>query len=199
MRQAILMAEQRALDRDGYVTPRNIGAAWEKLWWPAATEAGLPLAEVERMALKASSKFRDYCHYDVTGPNHEAVGINVDSEVQLDDGILVTQVDLIKWSLKEPEPLIFIDFTRKGLERHQMTHDMALWANVYAFSGLERPITYICMDLSGQKIKSSAVYFKAYEMENIGQTLNYLARGIRKNIDYECSWRCKECNLCSKF
>lgn len=200
MRQAILVAEQRALDKDSYVTPRKIGAAWEKLWWPAATEAGLPLAEVDQMAVRASARFRDYCRYDISGPSHETIGVDVASEVRLSDGILAAQIDLIKLSLEEPDQLVFIDFTRGKITRQELAYDMAVWGNVYAFGGLGRPISYICMDLSegSKETKPSTVFFRPDELTNIGRILNYLAYGIYKHVDYQCSWLCGECKLCSR-
>lgn len=200
MRQAILTAEQRALDRDGYVVPRNIGLAWEQLWWPRATEAGFPLEEVDQMAVKAAAKFLDYCRYDISGPNHELVGIDVSSEVRLNDAVLAVKADLIKMPLDLPKSLLFVDFTRGKITRQKMACDMAIWATVYAFSSLKLPVSYVCVDLSeeSQKTKPSAVFFRPGEMARIGRTLNYLAHGIYKGIDYQCSWRCEECKLCSK-
>lgn len=201
LRESILGAEQRALDQDSYLTPRKIGNIWEKIWWPTAAKEGLDSRETENVSIKMSRKMVDYCKYDISGPGFETVGLDVKSEIKLDQCVVGTQIDIVKLPLFEKEKYItLIDFKRKNMNNLEVANDISVLANMYAFKDLGKPITYICVDLSEdlQKTKMSSTFYEQEDLEKVGKTLNYIANGIYKGIDYQYIWMCDRCNKCRK-
>lgn len=201
VRESILGAEQRALDQNSYVTAPKIGNIWEKLWWPAANEQGLEPFEIEEISVKMSRKFVDYAKYDIASPQFETVGLDVKSEIQLGKCIVETNIDLVKVPLFEHTDKIYlIDFTRKDLRKVMLANDITVLANMYAFKGLNRDIAYICVDLSEklQKLTVTSTYYQVEDIDRIGKTLNYIAEGIYKGIDYQYSWMCDRCTKCGR-
>lgn len=200
LRHAILGAEQRALDQDSYVTSAKVGSVWEKLWWPYGARQGLSPTSIEDISVKSSRKIASYCSFDISGPGFETIGIDVKSEMSIGNCILAVEADLIKIPLfEETDTVTIIDFKRKYLSRVEAANDLGILANAYAFKGLGRPITYIVVDISesNEEVKTSACFLDLETIEHVGRTLNYLAEGIYKGIDYQCTWLCKECNKCS--
>lgn len=201
LRESILGAEQRALDKESYVTTRKIGNVWEKLWWPAAAKLGISIEDTEKISIQMTNKMVDYCRYDISGPTYEIIGIDIQSEVKLGKCILDTQIDIVKMPLFEGRGGIFlIDFKRKGLTQGKTANDIAVLANMYAFKDLDKPLTYVSVDISEnlRKVTTTSTYYEPEDLERVGKTLKYLAEGIYKGIDYQYIWMCEHCNKCRK-
>lgn len=199
LRLSILGAEQRALDKESYVNPRKISNVWESIWWPMATKAGILPKEIDSKVLEAATKIAGYCEYDISGPEYEIVGIDVESSINLNGVFLSARADLIKTPVFDNIGMItLIDLSRKGLIGTQAANDIAVLATIYAFSGLKRPITYISVDLSEEKKKvtTHSSFFDMKDLSKLGNTLKYLANGIKNRVNYQYTWMCKECNLC---
>jgi hypothetical protein len=201
IRESILGAEQRALDQNSYITPRKIGNIWEKLWWPIALKLGLTPTETEEKSVQVARKFVDYCRYDISNASHQTVGLDIKSEIQLGGCIVSTEIDLVKMPLFENRnTLVLIDFKRKDMKSSRVANDIEILTNMYAFRELNRAITYITVDLSEnlKKTKMVFTYYEPKDLDKVGKTLNYLAEGIRKGIDYQYSWMCDRCNKCGR-
>ena len=201
LRESILGAEQRALDQNSYLTTRKIGNIWEKLWWPVASKLELDPVSIEAVSVQMTRKFVDYCRYDISGPGFETVGIDVKSEIQLGRCIVQAEIDLIKVPLfKDRNTLVLIDFKRKNLKPSRVANDIAILTNMYAFRELDRAITYITVDLSEnlKKMRMVSTYYEPKDLDRVGKTLNYLAEGIVKGIDYQYPWMCDRCNKCGR-
>jgi hypothetical protein len=198
VRLSILAAEHKAMVQESYVNARKIGNAWERLWWPAAAEAGMSPKDTDKQAIKAALKFSSYCQYDVASPAYETLGTDVRSEVALTHGVLAATVDLIKIPIRSHPDIVMVDFKRKDLKHTQAANDLAILSTVYAFSGLKRPITYISIDLSEslREVKTVASAFRLQDIRQLGRNIDYVAEGIHKKIDYQSSWACESCNKC---
>jgi hypothetical protein len=201
LRESILGAEQRVLDQNSYLTARKIGNVWEKLWWPIAAKQGLEPYEIERTSIDMTRKMVDYCGYDISGPSYETVGLDVQSEIQLGRCVVKAQIDIVKMPLfKNTNSLVLIDFKRKGLGKTRVADDIAVLTSMYAFRELDRPVTYISVDLSDelQKTKMISTFYEPEDLDKAGKTLRYLAEGIQKGIDYQYPWMCEHCDKCGK-
>jgi len=200
-RLSILSAEQRALDKDSLVAPLKLMNTWDKIWWPLALSNELPAEEIEKASRKALIKFNDYCKYDISTSEYTTMGIDIKSEVSLPHGVLEGEIDLIKVRTgAEHKEVTLIDFGRKNLPRAIMSNDLAVLANVHAFSGLAKQISYICVDLSeeNEKLRIAACSFDREDFGQIARTIDYVSEGIYKKINYRSTWLCEECDLCSR-
>lgn len=198
VRAGILATEQQVMDLDSMIDPRKLGRAWEKIWWPMATEEGMSSTEANTMAVNATYKFMDYCGYDISGPLFETIGIEVPSEIQLPNAVLATEIDLIKMSLKGRGEIVLIDFTRRGMKKIEVANDPAILATVYAYSHLRKPITYICIDLD-QRLDGVAIQAGFYSLERMPEIysfLKHISNGISKRVNYIASWMCQDCRKC---
>ena len=199
IRRTILVSEAKALKNETFVTPRSLGNIWEQTWWPAAAGANIDLTEAEKMSLKAGFKFADYCKYDISSPLYATIGTNIPFEISLIRGVLAGKVDMIKLPIDNAENHItLIDFSRKDITRTQAASDLVVLSTVYALQGLNRNITYMCIDLSEniEKLKIISSSFNKDDINEIGHTVQYLVEGIYRRINYKPIWMCRECTKC---
>ena len=199
LRVSILGAEQRALEKESYVTPRKISNIWENIWWPMATKADISPKDIDSRVLEAATKITGYCEYDISGPDYETVSVDIKSEIKLGEVILAAQIDLIKTPVfNNVGTVTLVDFSRKGLIGSQAANDIAVLGTIYAFSGLKRPIIYISVDLSEKKrkIDMHSSFFDIDDMFKLGNTLKHLANGLNNKVNYQYTWMCERCNLC---
>jgi hypothetical protein len=199
VRKSILVAEAKALKNNTFVTPRSLGNIFDHFWWPAAAEAKIAFAEAEKMSLKASLKFTDYCKYDVSSSLYATIGTNVPFEVRLPHGVLAGNVDMIKLPIEGADKSIaLIDMSRKGISNTQAMCDLAILSTVYAFQELKRSITYMCIDLS-ENLEKLKIISSSFDRDGIKETeraIQYLSEGIYRGVNYKSGWMCGECTRC---
>ena len=203
VRRSILAAEMKALKNGTHVTSRSLGNAWERTWWTAAAAAGIEFAEAEKISLRAAFKFSDYCKYDISSSLFATIGATVPFQVKLPHAVLAGEIDMIKLPIDDSDKRVtLIDFGRKGVTRTQLASDLAVLSTVYAFQELGREITYMCVDLSDgtEKLKIVSSSFDRESIKETERTIQYLAEGIYRGVNYKSGWMCGECTKCaSKF
>ena len=200
IRKTILLSEAKALKNDTFVTPRSLGNTWERIWWPIAAEANIEFKEAEKVSLRAGFKFADYCKYDISSALYATIGTTVPFQVRLPRGILTGEIDMIKLPIRGVDDQVtLIDFTRKGMTGTQATNDLAILSTIYAYQGLGRKVTYMCVDLSEklEKLKIISSSFDKDGIKEIERTIQYLTEGIYRQVNYKPSWLCRECTKCS--
>lgn len=202
-RQSILNAEAKALKLETQVSPRSLGNAWEHIWWEIAAKNDIPLAQAEKTSLLAGLKFSDYCKYDISTALYATIGTNIVSQIAIENAILAVNVDMIKVPIEDPDHhVMLIDFTRKNVRRIRLANDLAVLSTIYAFGGLNRHITYMCIDLSEdkEKLEITSTSFDRDDIKEIERTVRYLVSGMRQGVNYKSGWTCGECTKCdSKF
>ena len=202
LKDSILAAEQFALSQDSYVTPKKLGSKWEERWWVYAAKKKISIPDTEKYSVKISRKITDYCNYDISGPGYENIGIDINTELSLGNCIVDVKVDLLKAPLfKDTHTLYMIDFINRDLSRVDMVGDIEILTKIYTLKDLKRPIVYINIDISESKrnLSTKACFFDLNDFEQIGRTLKFLADGIYKKVNYKCTWKCKDCKLCTSI
>jgi hypothetical protein len=200
IRIAICEAERRCLLKESEINPRKIIRAWDNTWWPNVSSLGISYKDAQKLSTKACIKFNDYCKYDFVDFLHPTVGVDIESQVQINRSILKAQIDMIKVDLTESKKnILLIDFSRKNMTNREIALDPAVLAKVYAFSeGQGETITYLSIDLSDSKSKLGVVQaiFRADDVQEIGNLIQYIEIGMQKKIKHMNKWNCKECQLC---
>jgi hypothetical protein len=203
LRNAFIDAERNACIKDSIVTPRKLLSSWDKIWWPAvAANGGISMKEANKLSLTASSKFADYCKYDISDWMFPTAGVKAESQIKINRSILKATADVIKVDLNGEKNTILINFNRKNLSLRGAAHDPAIKTIAYAFySGKGETITHIAIDLdeTSNKIKMITSTFRPEDMEGIRKMLYHVESGISSGIPYVNPYMCKECKLCQDF
>lgn len=198
VRDSIRAAEVEAMRTKGFISTAIIGRYWNKIWWPAAAEAGLSAKETERKTLPAAMKFSSYCKYDIVGTGYFTLAVGVPLEKRLLDGVLHTEIDILKVPKKSDSYITAIDLRWEKLSRRKLSLDVRTMAIAYALSGLEKDVVYIYADLASKKdeVVVSSCYYNKSDIASAGRTIEFLMQGMKKKIDYRPYWTCKGCNKC---
>jgi hypothetical protein len=202
IRQAFIDAEQRACLKDSIVSPKRLLAEWDNLWWPAAASAGINMTEASKVSLKASSKFADYCKYDISDWMFPTAGVQAESETHINSSILRATTDIVKVDLNGDRNTVLVNFNKRKLSIVEAAYDPAIKATAYAFySGRGEIITHIAIDIDEKKqnLKLTTSIFRPESMEEIRKMLYHVECGIRYSRYYPNPYACQECNICQNF
>jgi len=204
IRSAFIQGERNACLKDSIVSPRKLLSVWDKIWWPAIGEkGGISMKEANNISLIASSKFADYCKYDISDWMFPTAGVQAQSENYIGQSILKATVDVVKVDLDGKEKnTILINFDRKGLSLREAAMDPAIKATAYAFySGKGETVTHMAIDLNENKnnIKITTSTFRPKIMEEIRKMLYHVEYGIRSGIYHVNPYKCQECKICQDF
>lgn len=200
IRKSILLAESTSLIKDSMVTLGKIIKAWDKIWWPIVVKYSINYKEAEKYSLSAIKKFSDYCKYDITDEEHPTILVDIPIEIEIDNRIIRTNIDLIKTNTKyKKKNLHIIDFTKKGLSQIEVASDPSiLTASYLLFSHEKAIIKYTCIDLNedNKKIHLSTATFRENDLLMAKKLIKHTLYGIKANIFIRKPWLCKECKKC---
>ena len=199
IRRTFMIAELKALMNDNIVAPRKLLRVWEKIWWPAATGAGLSMKEAEQKSVRASYLLSDYCKYDLSDYKYTTLGANVQTQVNIGSSVLTVQADLVKVDLDAKRNTTIVNFWMKNIDNQRAAFDPAIAAIAYAFcTGKNDIVTHIAVNIDEKSdtLKMSQSNFRAEDMNEVKNALFHIERGISKQITYRNPWLCKECNVC---
>lgn len=199
LRDTVLSCEERCMKNDSYVNPRKLGNTWTRLWWPAATKAGLGAKEIEQLSTRAMFKLADYCRYDISSAQYATIGTQVPFEVKLERDLLIGEIDMIKAEVNSAhKTATIISFSKENLTPLQLANDLAVLSTVYALQSLKRDIVYMRINPSegGEKLHIVSSFFDINAITMVGRTIEYLAAGINRKISFTPAWLCEGCNRC---
>lgn len=198
-RDSILAAEVAEMRRGGmFLNNIKIGKAWEKIWWPRATKAGLSPKRIEEKTLYAALKFTDYCRYDIASTAFTTIAVGIPVERQLSHGTLASEVQLLKSPRSTNDYATVISFGEKRLTRQELAADISTMATLYILQALERNISYLHISLGSRddEVKIASCYYRKSDLAEAEKVIEYLMRGMKAGIDYRPYWTCKDCNKC---
>lgn len=202
IRQAFIEGERNACLKDSIVDTRKLLRIWEKIWWPLASANKINLKDAAAISLKASSKFADYCKYDISDWGFPTAGVDIYSDVGLGPVIMRAHADIIKVDLDHKNPsTVIINFNTRKLSLMTAALDPAVLATAYAFYKGGEDITHISINISEQQDKLSMITsaIRPSDILKIEKMLTHVARGIRNKNYYSNPFLCKECKVCRDF
>jgi len=203
IRKAFIEGERNACLKDSLVSPRKLLSAWDKIWWPSiSNRKDISMKEAEKLSLKASYLFSDYCKYDLSDWDFPTAGVQVENEIKIGRSIIKTNVDVVKVDLNKDINTVLVNFNRKGLSLRESAMDIAIKTIAYSFySGRGETITHMSVDVDENKdnVKITTSTFRPESMEAIRKMLYHIERGISSGIRYVNPYMCQECKICQDF
>jgi len=198
MKDSICAAEVEATKSKGFVDNRMLGKYWNKIWWPLATSLGLSAKEIEEKTFSAAMKFNSYCNYDIVGTGYFTLGVGVPLEKKLLSGVLHSKLDIIKVPKKIDKYINIINIGWEKVSRRTLSQDIKTMAEMYLLQDLDKDIVYINVDLlaKNNEINISSCYYDKDNIAEAGKIIEFLARGMKQNINYHPYWTCERCNKC---
>lgn len=198
MRDSICAAEVEAMRTRGFVTNAMIGKYWNKIWWPTAAKIGLSAKETEDKTLNTALKFNNYCGYDVVGTDYLTLGVGISLEKRLLSGVLVSKIDLLKASFKTDKYVTAVCFGKEKKSRRELSQDIKTMAIIHSLGGFDRDIVLVYVGLMSKRdeVDISSCYYNKDDILQTERTIEFLAGGMKKNINYRPYWTCEGCNKC---
>lgn len=201
IRETIIRVEELCLLRGSEITPRKMIRVWDSVWWPVVTSLGLDMKEAKELSIKASSKFADYCRYDLSDISYPTVCTKATSKKHLGSSVLHVSADIMKVDVTaQTKNMVLVDLSRKNLTDLDAVIDPIIRSTAWAFyTGHGETVTYVSVDVTGvsSKLKVKISFFRPEELEEIGKALKLAEQGIRQNIKYVNPWKCRECDICN--
>jgi hypothetical protein len=203
VRDAIVLGEERALLKDSIVDVNKLTRAWDKTWWPAAVSNSIKMSEADKLTLKATEKFIDYCDYEFSDYSCPTIGVDIESQLQIGRSILKCKADLIKMNLndKNKNNTMIINMSKRSLSIREAAFDPAIRATVYGFYRGGETITHVNLNIDekNNKFSTSISSFRPEDMETIRKMIEQVQHGIESSTVYMNPYLCKECNVCPEL
>ena len=202
--EAIVLAEKHSVLRNSTLETRKILRKWDYIWWPAATKNKISMKDAEKLSVKASCLFNDYCKYDISDIFYPTVSADVTFAKSLNrDSILEDNVKIIKTKLQsKKKSLLLVDFGSKNLSARELSLDFRIQTKAFLFSdGKEDEIifAYVYINPKTNKTKITSVTFRSEDLKRIEKNINYIEAGILNKISFMNKWNCKDCKQCNLF
>jgi hypothetical protein len=201
IRETIIRTEELCLLRESEITPRKMIRVWDSLWWPLASSLGIDMTEAKELSIKASSKFSDYCKYDLSDIHYVTVAAKAIAQRPVNSSVLHVSTDILKVNVSsKTKNMVLVDFSRKNLTDLDLVIDPIIRSTAYGFyTGNKETVTYISVDITREssKLKVKVAFFRPEELEQIGKAVRLALQGIESKTRYANPWKCKECELCS--
>lgn len=203
LRRAFIEGEREALLKDTIVDVNKLVRGWDNAWWPIVAKKKIPMKDAERQTLKATQIFMDYCSYEMTDYLCPTVGVDVESQKDIERSILISKADIIKVDLeKKHRNTVLVNFTKRKLSINQAAYDNAIKAIAYGFyTRKNESLTHlnIYLDENINKIKVNISVFQDEDFREIEKMIYHVHRGIKNDVRYMNTNACKECKLCPEL
>lgn len=201
--KSILEAEKACLIQERLVDNRKINRKWDNIFWPKTAEIKMPMEEANKLSIKASMLFTDYCRYDFTNSDNPTVGVGFSSELYENEAILVSSADILKVDLSiKNNNLTVIGFGNKKLSQRELFVNPFVWLTISPlYTKQKETIKYIYVGIleGKENLYVATCQFRYEELLKIKKYIKYYCDGIKQNIDYMNLARCEECKQCSSF
>jgi hypothetical protein len=192
-----------ALLRDTIVSPKLLTRAWDKFWWSEAAKAGLSIQEAQKLTLRATETFVDYCKYNISDYLYPTAGVDIYRELHIGRHILSASVDVLKINLETKYPTtVLVNFTNREIDMLGLALDPEVRTIAYLFYlGKEEIVSYINTNISrsNNKINLTTSTFYPEDMEEIRKMLYHVEQGIGSNAFHKNPYSCNRCKVCKSI
>jgi hypothetical protein len=203
IRKAIKQAEKSCLVNGRDLNTRKIIKAWDNIWWPVCAAEGIDFAQAEKLTIKATSYFLDYCKYDISGQLYPTGAVDAEVKIPIGQSILHAHADLIKVDLTMGKRnMMLIDLSKKGISTSDTGLDPGIATTAMAFyTGTGEVIRYISaqVDENKDKLFITNSVFRPSDIEKTRKMVSHVENSLYRGVSYGDRWKCKECKACPSF
>ena len=202
MKKTFVAAEENALLLKSAVNTNRLLSSWDKIWWPIAINNKMSMDKAEKLTLKATQKFIEYCRYEFSSYTWPTIGTNIENKINIGNSILSIKTDLLKVNLESKKRnTVLVNFTNKDLSIRDAAFDNAIRIKCYGFySGRGETMSHLSININeNKKLNIAITTLTPNDIKNIGKMIKYIEQGIYNKISYMNSNACSQCNECKNI